>query len=385
MDLERHAARDLEAVALEAGALGRVVGHQADAREAEVREDLRADAVVAQVRCKAELDIGLDRVAPLVLQRVGAHLVGEADAAAFLAHVEHDALPLCLDLLQGERELLAAVAAHGAERIAREALRVDAHEHILLAAHIALDDGDVALIVELVLIGVDAEVAVLAREVDVGDLMHEVLRALAVLDERLDRDHVEAVLLGEFLEARRAHHVAVIVHDLAAEARRIKAREAREVRRRLRVAGAAQHAALDRAQREDVARAAEGRRLCLRVEQLLDRVAALEGRDARLRVVGVDGDGEGRLVVVRVVGDHLADVERVEALAVDWRADEALGVRRHEVDVLRRDRLGGDDQVALILAVLIVDDDDHLSVLDVFDGLFHRCKIRHVFHSNSFC
>ena len=112
----------------------------------------------------------------------GAHLVGEADAAAFLAHVEHDALALCLDFLECERELLAAVAAHGAERIARETLRMDAHEHIFLAAHIALDDGDVALVVELVLIGVDAEVAVLAREVDIGDLVHEVLRALAVLD-----------------------------------------------------------------------------------------------------------------------------------------------------------------------------------------------------------
>ena len=95
---------------------------------------------------------------------------------------------------------------------------MDAHEHVLLAAHIALDDGNVALVVELVLVGVDAEVAVLAREVDVGDLVHEVLRALAVLDERLDRDDVEAVLLGELLESRRAHHVAVIVHDLAAEA-----------------------------------------------------------------------------------------------------------------------------------------------------------------------
>ena len=288
VDLERHAARDLEAVALEAGALGRVVGHQADAREAEVCEDLGADAVVAQIRREAELDVGFDCVAALVLQRIGAHLVGKADAAAFLAHVEHDALALCLDFLECERELVAAVAAHGAERIAREALRVDAHEHVLLAAHIALDDGNVALVVELVLVGVDAEVAVLAREVDVGDLVYEVLRALAVLDERLDRDDVEAVLLGELLESRRAHHVAVIVHDLAAEACRIEAREAREVRRRLRVASAAQHTALDGAQREDVARAAEGRRLRLRVEQLLDRMAALEGRDARLRVVGID-------------------------------------------------------------------------------------------------
>ena len=47
-------------------------------------------AVVALVVGEAEPLVGVDRVEPAVLQRVGAELVGEADAAAFLAQVEQD-------------------------------------------------------------------------------------------------------------------------------------------------------------------------------------------------------------------------------------------------------------------------------------------------------
>ena len=46
------------------------------------------------------------------------------------------------------------------------------------------------------------------------------------------------------------------------------------------------------------------------------------------------------------------------------QADQAAAVRRHEVDRLRRDLLGGDRQVAFVLAILVVDDDDHLAGAD---------------------
>ena len=60
--------------------LRRVVGHQPHRRDAEVDEDLRADAVLARVGREAELEVRLDGVAALVLQRVGAQLVAEPDA-----------------------------------------------------------------------------------------------------------------------------------------------------------------------------------------------------------------------------------------------------------------------------------------------------------------
>ena len=51
-------------------------------RQAEVLEDLQADAVVAQVGPVAEGQVGLDGVEPLVLEGVGPELLDQADARA---------------------------------------------------------------------------------------------------------------------------------------------------------------------------------------------------------------------------------------------------------------------------------------------------------------
>ena len=58
------------------------------------RQNLDAHAVVALIGLEAEALVGLDRVEPFVLQLVGADLVGEADAAAFLVEIEQDAAAL---------------------------------------------------------------------------------------------------------------------------------------------------------------------------------------------------------------------------------------------------------------------------------------------------
>ena len=69
----------------------------------------------------------------------------QADAAAFLRHVQEDALVLAGDLAEGEVELLAAVAAEGVEDVAGQALGVHADEHVLLAHDLAADERDVVL------------------------------------------------------------------------------------------------------------------------------------------------------------------------------------------------------------------------------------------------
>ena len=78
-----------------------------------------------------------------------------------------------------------------------------------------------------------------------------------------------------------AGHRPVVVHDLADDAGRVQPREAREVDRRLRLAGALQDAAGPRAQREDVAGLDEVVAAPARVDRDLDRVAS--GRERRCR------------------------------------------------------------------------------------------------------
>src|SRR5439155_19234991 len=53
-------------------------------------------------------------------------------------------------------------------------------------------------------------------------------------------------------------------------------------------------------------------------------------------------------------------------------ADPPARVRRHEVDVIGGDELGGHDEVALVLAVLVVDHDDHAPGGDLLERLFDR-------------
>ena len=51
------------------------------------------------------------------------------------------------------------------------------------------------------------------------------------------------------------------------------------------------------------------------------------------------------------------------------QADQAAAVLGHEVDRVGRRHLRGDDEVALILAVLVVDQDEHAAVARLVDDL----------------
>src|SRR5262249_23933488 len=68
---------------------------------------------------------------------------------------------------------------------------------------------------------------------------------------------------------------------------------------------------------------------------------------------------------------------------VHREADEAARMGRHEVDEIGCDELGGEHEVALVLAILVVDQDHHAAgadlvqrALDSFDGGAHRIPPR---------
>ena len=63
-----------------------------------------------------------------------------------------------------------------------------------------------------------------------------------------------------------------------------------------------------------------------------------------------------------IIGSSSLSIMRV----VHREADQAARVGRHEVDVLGRDELGGEHEVALVLAIFVVDEDHHLAGADVF-------------------
>src|SRR5919206_4774563 len=79
---------DPDACGFEALHLAGVVGEQPHFLLAELRQHGGRDREVALVVAEAETHIGIDRVEALVLKRISAKLVDEADAATFLAQVE---------------------------------------------------------------------------------------------------------------------------------------------------------------------------------------------------------------------------------------------------------------------------------------------------------
>ena len=108
--------------------LVRVVAQEPDLVESHLGEDLGRGLVAARVDRQPELLVGLHGVEPGLLQGVGLHLVRQADPAAFLAAQVQQGAAEFVDQLEGVGQLFAAVAAVGAEHIAGEALRMQAHQ-----------------------------------------------------------------------------------------------------------------------------------------------------------------------------------------------------------------------------------------------------------------
>ena len=107
-----------------------------------------------------------------------------------------------------------------------------------------------------------------------------------------------------------------------------------------------------------------------RVDGDLNRTrAVLRGDPGRDTLAGLDGDrergAERRLVLV----GHLPQPELVAAFLSQAQADEPAGMGDHEVDRVGRRELGGNREVALVLAVLVVDDDDEAALADLLDRL----------------
>src|SRR6185295_11505092 len=336
---------------------------------------------------EAELQVGLDGVVALVLELVRLELLDQADAAAFLPDVEEDAALLAGD--EGERgfHLLAALAAERVEDVAREAFGVDPDGDglvlhyrlaVLVGADVAHAEGDVEIFVDLRLVEVDAERAEPRRKVGLDDLLDEPLLVAAVLDQLGDGRGLQPVFSGELEEVGQPRHRAVFLEDFDDDRRGLEAREADEVDGAFRVAGADEDAAAAGPERMDVAGAGEVAGPAPVVDRRQDGLRAVESRRAgRDAGRGVDRHGEVRAVLRGVVQGLEAESEAVALLLGQGEAELAAGVPDHEVDGFGGDPLGRHHEVALVLPVLVVHQDNHASRAELVENLRNRRKLAH--------
>ena len=153
--------------------------------------------------------------------------------------------------------------------------------------------------------------------------------------------------------------------------------EAREIDRALGLAGAAQHAAGLGDQREHVARArqvataARSRAIATWIVRARSAAEMPVVTPSRASIETVNAVPNG--VSFSAVAHHHRQVELARALGREREADQAAPVHGHEVHGLGRALLGGHAQVALVLAVLVVDEDDHLAGADLRERARTRC------------
>src|SRR5262245_18275363 len=127
--LKRHSAYDLNSRLGEAIEFGRVIGEESDACAFEHLKHACCNTIVALVVVEAEGSICVDGIEAVILQLVGAHLVGETDAAALLRETENKASTEVLYTCNREAKLVATVTAPRAEYISCQACRMQPHGH----------------------------------------------------------------------------------------------------------------------------------------------------------------------------------------------------------------------------------------------------------------
>jgi hypothetical protein len=128
-----------------------------------------------------------------------------------------------------------------------------------------------------------------------------------------------------------------------------------------------------RGEREDVAGLGEIARLRIGPHCGADGVRAVVGGDPGGDAFrGFDADREIGVVRGRVVAHHRRQSKLAAAFARQRQAHQAACVRDHEIDVGRLHQFGGHDQVALVLAILVVDDHDHAAGTQFFEEFRDR-------------
>ncbi len=248
---------------------------------------------------------------------------------------------------------------------------MDADEHVLVTGDLTHHEGEMLLAIQHGLVHIGPELASSGGDPRLGDQSHELLVPAAVANEIGDGDDREVVLLGEPLQVRQAGHLRFVLgHDLAEDARRRQAGGPAEVDGRLGVAGPLEDAPGPVAQREDMAGPVQVVGTRGRVDEGADGRGTVGGRDpGRGPVPEVDAHGERGPLRLGVRRHHEGQVQRIGTLGQQRHTDDPGRMGQEEGDVLRRRRLGGHDQVTLVLPVLVVHDDHHAEPPDGVNGL----------------
>ncbi len=238
-------------------------------------------------------------------------------------------------------------------------------------ARIAHHEGQVLDLIDPVLVGDDAPL--LAIRTGIEPLLHpfdQFFGSAAMRDQIGDGAEFEIMPLRESHQIRQPGHGAVIVHDLADDAGGDKAGKAGDVHRCLGMAGADQGTAIARHQREDMARGDDIPAVEFRIDGDRYGAGAVRRRDAGGDTLArLDGDREGGFVPGAVRLAHHRQPKPFTARFGHGETDQPAGVLGHEVDGIRGRELRRYDQITLVLAILVIDQNKNSAGPRLIDDL----------------
>ena len=257
-----------------------------------------------------------------------------------------------------------------AEHVGDDVGAVQPGEHIPAVADIAIDEGHVVDRVERRDEGVAGQRADFGFDGKFADPLDQLVACLTVGDQFGDRDALKLLALGKSGKLGPAHHRAVVVHQFGKHADRRQPCEPAEVDASLGVAGAHQHAAFLRHQRKDVTGPHEIRRTVIAVGERPHGIAAfLRGYPGGQAVADIDRHGKGRAEWRIVERHHRIEMQPPCFFRRERRANDARRIADDERHLFRRAQARGNEQIAFVLAIVVVSDDDDLAARErAYDG-----------------
>ena len=286
------------------------------------------------------------------------------------AQQHHHAAAFLGDARQRAAQRPAEFRVAHAEHILQGVTQVHAHQCRGLRLNGAANQRQVHGLADAVFVDGQTKLTELGLHVLFGHALDAVLGREAVADQVGDGADLELVLARKGEQVGAAFHAAVVIDDFADDRGLRQTRQSRQIHRGLGVSSPGQHAAFGTAQRENMSRPRKVFGLYRRIGQRAYGLGAIvRGNAGGGAVFVIHRDGERGAVRLGVVRHHLRQPQVIQPLARHRHADDAAGVAHKKRDRFRRDLLGRHDQVALVLAILVVHQDHDLAGLDARDDV----------------
>ena len=203
-----------------------------------------------------------------------------------------------------------------------------------------------------------------------GHLFDQLFGPVAMGDKFGNRQYGQTMSGGKALQIRASRHLPVIPHDLANCGGRLQASKSHQVDPAFGMTVAHENATLCRAQRKDVSRRDNVSGPGFGIHSSQNRARPImrryAGGYARMRL---DRNRERRCPAALIAVRHGRQLQPVDLLTTQRQTDQAPPIGGHEVYSFRSRKLPSNNEIPLVFAVFVINQDHHSPLAKLAQGL----------------